>query len=93
MVTVELTHTERQDNLHRFGPLTHFDIITAEGAATELDLTLVQVRMLARILNADGGASYLVEALTAAEGYIGTGAYPPSTAKRGGEPIEQRLEG
>jgi hypothetical protein len=92
-VTIELTHTERLDDLHRFGPLTHVDIITADGAATELDLTPVQVRMLARILNADTGASYLAEALTSAEGCIGPDACPPSTAGQGDEPSEPQLEG
>jgi hypothetical protein len=65
-VTVELTHTERSEELWTFGPLGRIDIVTSDGTRTDLDLTPVQVRMLARILAVEEGAKYLAEALAIA---------------------------
>jgi hypothetical protein len=66
-VTIELSHTERVDDLRTFGPLARLDIVTSDGAVMELDLTAVQVKMLTRALTAEEGPKLLAEALAATQ--------------------------
>jgi hypothetical protein len=72
-VTIELTQTERLDDSHIFGPLARIDIVTCDGAGMELDLTVVQVKMLTRALTASGGAKLLAEALAAGQAALEEG--------------------
>lgn len=69
--SIELTHNERLDGLRTFGPLARLDIVTRDGACTELDLTPIQVNMIAHILTVDGGARHLAEALADAHTALG----------------------
>jgi hypothetical protein len=65
-VTIGLTHAQRPDEAHAFGPLVCIDI-TSDSAGMELDLTPGQVKILARFLTIDGGPQHLAEALTTAQ--------------------------
>jgi hypothetical protein len=65
-ITTELTHTERLDEAHAFGPLVRIDI-ASDSTGMELDLTPGQVKALASVLTTEGGLQHLAEALTAAQ--------------------------